>query len=99
LKNRYGILIDHSILSEDKYLSFTTSFLPSADIDDLLSGFLYLNLRTVTEDYYIYNKSLSQLAESNQNPFTLPTTTFTNISNGYGLFSAYSSIIDSIIIE
>jgi hypothetical protein len=99
LNNRYGMLIDYFSLPEDKYLSFNTESLLSGSIENLNPGFLYLILRTVDEDYYLYNKSLSKLAESNQNPFTLPTTTFTNISNGYGLFSAYSSVIDSIHFE
>ena len=99
LNNRYGMLIDYFSLPEDKYLSFSADLLLSGNTGGHNSGFLYMILKTVDEDYYLYNKSLSKLTETNQNPFTLPTTTFTNISNGYGLFSAYSSIIDSIRIE
>ena len=99
LNNRYGMLIDYFSLPEDKYLSFVADYLHSANTGSQNSGFLYIILRTVDEDYYLYNRSLSKLTESNQNPFTLPTTTFSNISNGYGLFSAFSSVTDSIRIE
>ncbi len=99
LTQRNGILIDYDKLPEDKHLSFYANILNSLDIELLKGSFLHLNLKTVTEDYYLYHKSLSQLTESNSNPFLLPTTTFTNISNGYGLFALHSTVIDSIVIE
>jgi hypothetical protein len=100
LSHRYGMLIDHKILSEDMELGFLASILSSTiEPGNLDRPYLYIKLKTVTEDYYLYHKSLSRQAEVNQSPFTLPTITYTNFENGYGLFAVYSSKLDSIRIE
>jgi len=99
LNHRSGMLIDYEQIPEDKYLTFDVNYMPSEDFNSLVGQFLYISLRSVDEDYYLYNRSLSQQAELSNIPFSLPTSTFTNILNGYGLFSVYQSEIDSLLIQ
>lgn len=99
LNNRNGTLIDYESLSEGKYLSFYADFSDSVPLDSLKGKFIYISLKSVTEDYYLYNRSLSNSTDTDQNPFSLPNSTFSNISNGLGLFSAYSVVSDSLLIE
>lgn len=99
LNNRNGTLIDYESLSEGKYLSFYADFSDSVPLDSLKGKFIYISLKSVTEDYYLYNRSISNSTDTDQNPFSLPNSTFSNISNGLGLFSAYSVVSDSLLIE
>lgn len=99
LEGASGILIDYSKLNEDKHLSFMTDFASIRDNNIPNTGYLILEMRTVTEDYFKYLYSIRENNENISNPFSLPTTTFTNINNGYGLFSGYSVYRDSLEIE
>ena len=99
LKNRNGILLDHELLSEDKYLTFQADFLDQLGLESVKGQISYISIRSVNEDYYLYNRSISLQRENLNNPFSLPTTTFTNITNGYGLFSVYSAVDTAVVIE
>ena len=99
LSHRYGMLIDSEILSDGKTLSFLAKNLPDVNIGALNQPYLYIKLKTVTEDYYLYHQSLNRQAQTNQSPFTLPTITYSNIENGFGLFTVYSSKLDSIKVQ
>ena len=99
LKNRNGILLDHELLSEDKYLTFQADFLDQLGLESVKGQISYISIRSVNEDYYLYNRSISLQRENLNNPFSLPTTTFSNITNGYGLFSVYSAVDTAVVIE
>ena len=97
-RNASGILIDLEKLPDAKYLTFIADFWLNNPHEIRNGQFLYISLRSVTEDYYLYKRSLSETAISN-NPFSLPNTTFTNISNGFGLFAVYNTVTDSLLIQ
>lgn len=99
LESISGMLIDFSLLPNDKFLSFSVVFDAIEDISSLKSDYLYFNLKTITQDYYLYYISLDSHIEAVANPFSLPEITFSNISNGYGLFTAYSTTLDSVRIR
>lgn len=94
-----GILIDEELLNNDNDLTFEVRTKSEFSLGGTSGSYLYFELRTVTEDYYNFHVSLSRQKESNKGPFTLPVTTFSNIENGYGLFGAYSTVLDSFQIE
>ncbi len=99
LVHRDGILIDKSKLSAGNTMSFslkTTNTLEVSNSDPL---FLYLELRTITKEYYDFHLAISRQGSTNAGPYTLPVSSFTNIENGYGLFATYSSVIDSTLIQ
>lgn len=47
-------------------------------------------LQHVTEDYFKFRKSYQFAIENGDNPFSEPTNVFTNVKNGYGVFSVLS---------
>lgn len=53
-------------------------------------GFAEIVLQHVTEDYFKFQKTYRFAADNNGNPFAEPTNVYTNIKNGYGVFSILS---------
>ena len=53
-------------------------------------------LNNITADQYKYRKSSRAYRDSQHNPFAEPVLVYTNVKNGYGLFSAYNLAIDTI---
>lgn len=99
LKHRHGILIDESILDDDKVFSFNLRITEIAGKEELKTPFVYFTLKTVTEDYFKYHNSINSQVINNASPFSLPQQTFTNFNNGFGLFAAYSTKLDSLAVE
>jgi hypothetical protein len=56
----------------------------------------YVKVYQVTEDYFKYIKSQSAYENSSDNPFAEPINVYTNIANGYGIFSANTVAVDTI---
>jgi len=56
----------------------------------------YVKVYQVTEEYFKYIKSLSAYQNSSDNPFAEPVNVYTNIANGYGIFSANTVAVDTI---
>ena len=90
-----GILIDNS-KADDRSLNLqlSTTNIPSSDPSQI-----YLTLRTVTKDYYEYHKTLTLQQVSQQGPFDAPITSYTNIERGQGIFVAYTSQLDSVLVK
>lgn len=60
---------------------------------------IYINLYSISKDYFKYLKSYDKYEEVDGNPFAEPVIVYSNIENGLGLFSSYSTYTDSIYIE
>jgi hypothetical protein len=56
---------------------------------------VYVELRTITEEYYKYHSSLARQIIVRDDPFAEPVTIFNNIEGGYGNFSGFSPNISS----
>lgn len=93
LSHRDGILIDNNNLDNTNLLDFQLRTLLPLDIDQLSDKNLYFKLNTVAEEYYLYYQSVSRQFETNQSPFTIPTLSYSQFENGYGIFTAFSSEI------
>ena len=93
LTHRDGILIDISSLDNTNLLEFHLRSLLPLDINQLSDKNLYFKLNTVAEEYYLYHQSVSRQFETNQSPFTIPTLSYSQFENGYGIFTAFSSEI------
>lgn len=52
----------------------------------------YLKLSRITEDYFKYIKSYDVYYNSSDNPFAEPANVFSNVQNGYGIFSVRTSV-------
>lgn len=55
-----------------------------------------VELLHINKDYYQYTKSLNSYENVVDNPFAEPFNLFSNVKNGYGLFTTYSLAVDSI---
>ena len=55
-----------------------------------------VELNNITADHYRHRKSYRAYRDSDGNPFAEPVLVYTNIKNGYGLFSTYNLAVDTI---
>lgn len=60
---------------------------------------IYANLISVSEDFYNYVISRNKYSSANGNPLAEPVNVFSNVTNGFGLFTSYSSSRDSIELK
>lgn len=90
-----GILFEDNPFSEG--LSFSFSIMISPEFQYL--GKVFAELRTVSEEYYLFHRSISQSQNQTDGPFTSPVVIFNNIENGHGVFAGYNTSQDSIILD
>jgi hypothetical protein len=88
----FGILIDKEDLVPGEPLSF--QFVEGVVGDHDLRR-VFVELRTITQEYYKYHSSLARQLIIRQDPFAEPVTIFNNIEGGYGNFSGFSPDISS----
>jgi hypothetical protein len=55
-----------------------------------------VEMNSITTDHYKYRKSLGTYRDNEDNPFSEPVLVFTNIKNGYGIFSSFTIARDTI---
>jgi hypothetical protein len=60
------------------------------------SGKAWVELLHVNKEYYTYIKSLNTRENADDNPFAEPVNLYTNVKNGYGMFTTYAMAVDSI---
>jgi len=60
---------------------------------------IYINLHTINKEFYQFVISNSRYQDTEGNPFAEPVNIMTNVHNGFGFFSAYSTSKDSVIID
>lgn len=56
----------------------------------------FMNVYTITKDHFRFMKSFSIYWSTDENPFAEPVNVFTNVQNGYGVFSAYTKVTDTL---
>ncbi len=74
------------------------SFQYPPDPDEYLDT-VELKVKSITKDYYNFLLSQIQYNQSQDNPFAEPVNIYSNIKNGYGLFSAEKSQFKTIKIK
>lgn len=79
--NEYSVFLYH-------YDNFGGEFQPAS---------LTVELVSITEDRYLYNKSLSSYWETKDNPFAEPVVPHNNLENGYGVFTMEN--ISEFVVE
>ncbi len=77
-------------------LNFHTSFEVEPEFE--LLGKVFVELRTVSEDYYLFHSSLSRQQEQPQGPLTEPVIVYDNVDNGHGIFAGYNTSTDSVSV-
>jgi hypothetical protein len=75
-------------------LSFETAFEVEPEFE--LLGDVFVELRTVSEEYYLFHTSLSRQQAQPEGPLNEPVIVFDNVDNGYGIFAGYNFTLDSV---
>lgn len=89
-----AMLTDLNFNGSEKTLKFE---IPSADMNSFVNtqtGAIMrplIRLEHITEDYYRYIKSRNRNISVQGNPFAEPVNVYTNVKNGYGIFTFYTS--------
>ncbi|RMF02764.1 MAG: DUF4249 domain-containing protein, partial [Bacteroidetes bacterium] len=81
-----GVLLKDNPFSEGLALDLSMSIIPEYQY----LGQLYVELRTVTEEYYLFYTSYSRQQEQEDGPFIDPVIPFNNVENGHGFFVGYN---------
>lgn len=92
---------DGGVLFEDtpfdgSIVSYTFPISFNLLAEEEVPGKLVVELRSVSEEYYFYQRSLSLQQENPGAPFAEPVVLYNNIMNGQGIFAGYSASLDSI---
>ncbi|NUQ22810.1 MAG: DUF4249 domain-containing protein [Saprospiraceae bacterium] len=61
-----------------------------------LLGKIYVELRTTSEEYYLFHNSLSRQQTNNSGTNGEPIFIYNNIENGHGIFAGYNFSLDSL---
>jgi hypothetical protein len=69
------------------------------ELFQLFPVYVICELRTVSETYYKYVKSFNDYQSSSFDPFSQPVQVYSNVNQGFGVFSAFSVSRDTIQIN
>ena len=98
--------IDREFMMADKHFNGAVKelivFIRNHELQPVLSSVgnkqfrAVIELNNITAEHYKYRKSHRAYRDSQHNPFAEPVLVYSNIRNGYGLFSVYNLAIDTI---
>ncbi|MEM1322161.1 MAG: DUF4249 domain-containing protein [Bacteroidota bacterium] len=95
----YGVLISDAEAGDRPLrFSFEAASRPVSTVIELFDR-VYVELRSVSEDYFLYHSSLTRQNQQRDTIFAEPVILYNNIENGYGIFAGFSSIVDSTEIN
>jgi hypothetical protein len=92
------LLSDANFNGKQKVLNL---FIESNELTDYVDGFgarkrPYIHVLRITEDYFKYIKSSAVYQNAVDNPFAEPVNVYSNVKNGFGIFSLSTMAVDSI---
>ncbi len=96
LSHTDGTLIDNNLLNRNNKVSLLVRAPESIELNP---STIYLNVRTVSNEYFLYHRMLTNQKETQQSPFDAPIPTFSNIEGGEGIFAAFQTALDSITVQ
>ncbi len=97
LEHIEGLLIDPSKLPDNKIrIAFSSNDLEINK--DFIDTILFL-FQTVDAEYYRYHLATSRQLKASSTPFSQPITSYSNISNGFGVFGSVSESMDSVLVK
>ncbi len=95
-RNLKGFVFSDNLFSGTNFTINANIYMPyTQDAPDKI----YVGLHAITEDFYQYVISYSKYQDIEGNPLAEPVNIMTNVHNGFGFFSGYSTKKDSIIID
>lgn len=89
-----ALVVDKNFNGTKKSIVFEIPSSKMKTFENLQTGTItrpLIRLEHITEDYYRYLKSRTANSNSSDNPFAEPVNLFTNVNNGYGIFTFYTT--------
>ncbi len=93
-----GVLFDDSFFN-GRAISYSFTLRTNIRVSRELLGKMFVELRTTSQDYFLYHNSLSRQQTSSGGPLAEPVIIYNNIENGRGIFAGYNPAIDSAAIR
>ncbi len=92
--------VSGGLLLEDNPLNGNYSFGLGYEINPVTEslGKVFIELRTVSKEYYQFHSSVTRQKNSPGGVLTEPVFIYNNIEGGHGIFAGYSSVMDSLSI-
>ncbi len=89
-----GVLLKVDELDQNRLILNLSA--PSLNNSLIKASHLLVNVRSVSEAYYEFNKSLSRQITASESPIFEPVLSYSNIEGGHGFFGSFISVLDSI---
>lgn len=96
LHHETGVLVDVVATNGGHRLEFEFVDYTLAEIEEL--GDLFIEVRSVSEEYYQYFTSLSRQLISRDDPFAEPIAVYNNVHEGFGNFSGFSRMLYHVAV-
>lgn len=99
IDNKEILFSDKSFNGKTKEISLSSSQYGLEEITDPFTGIIYrpfLKRYSITEELYKYVKTAIGTEGVNEDPFSQPVSTYTNVKKGYGLFTVFSAVTDTL---
>lgn len=85
-----GVFVDHSKLNGSSIVLTSQTKTPLKRVNETIRK-LMIEIRTLSPEFYYYNEYLSNQLLSNRTDYSYPVTSYSNITNGYGVFAGYNT--------
>ena len=95
--SRKSLFINTDIVNDQFIYATVDTYLPERLIASLDK--IYFKLSTINKEHYMFQQNFVRRQESSQAPLSEPVIFYSNIDNGLGLLTGYSSNIDSLSIK
>ena len=99
ISNKEVLFSDRSFSGQVKEIALSADKSYTEETIDAATGNTlrpYLKRYCITADYFRFVKNIIALNEVSNDPFARPVANFTNVKNGYGLFTVYSVVTDTL---
>lgn len=93
-----GVLFDDTSL-DGRLVAYSFVLRTNIQTSREIIGKMFAELRTTSEDYFLYHNSLSRQQTSPDGPLAEPVIVYNNIVNGSGIFAGYNPARDSVAIR
>lgn len=93
------LMKDDNFNGRTKQVSFYVNSNDLSEYSDPMNGRIYrpyVKLNRITEEYFKYVKSYNLYYNASDNPFAEPVNVFSNVRNGYGLFTTFTAAVDTL---
>lgn len=90
-----GLLLKNNPNENGYRFQVTTEIIPEFQA----LGQIFAELRTVSEEYYLYYTTFSRQQNQSDGPFNDPIVIFNNVENGHGYFAGYNTVQDSVSLS